>query len=143
MMTMMALKILFNVADLPRAGFEGTVRVDRIREEIGQYLIFMALLARKIILAFTKMRDFQLQKSLRMKKIFACRNPKPSVVRRCMLPAVERTQGTQFCQGEQNVCFGFGLGLGKVRGMFCFGVSFSLGFGLSFAKEWKSFGHSL
>ena len=48
-----------------------------------------------------------------------CRNPKPSVALRCMLPAVERTQGTQFCQGEQNVCFGFGLGLGKVRGMFC------------------------
>ena len=79
----------------------------------------MALRARKIILVFTKMRDFQLQKSLRMKKIFACRNPKPSVALRCMLPAVEKTQGTQFCQGEQNVCFGFGLGLGKVRGMFC------------------------
>ena len=70
-MTMMALKILFNVADLPRAGFEGTVRVDRIREEIGQYLIFMALLARKIILAFTKMRDVEMQKSLRTKEIFA------------------------------------------------------------------------
>merc|ERR1712107_427871 len=27
------------------------------------------------------------------------RNPKPSVALRCMLPAVERTQGTQFCQG--------------------------------------------
>ena len=102
----------------------------------------MALHARKIILAFTKMRDAQLQKSLKTKKIFACRNPKPSVVRRCMLPAVERTQGTQFCQGEQNVCFGFGLGLGKVRGMFCFGVSLSLGLGFSFAKVWKSFGYS-
>ena len=62
-----------------------------------------------------------------------------------MLPAVERTQGTQFCQGEQHVCFGLGLGLGlgKVRGMFCFGVSLSLGLGFSFAKVWKSFGHSL
>ena len=147
MMTMMALKILFNVADLPRAGFEGTVRVDRIREEIGQYLVFMALLALKIIPAFTKMRFVQLQKSLRMKKIFACRNPKPSVARRCTLPAVERTQGIQFCQGEHNVSFGLGIGLGigigKVRGMFCFGVSLSLGLGLTFAKVWKSFGHSL
>ena len=101
-------------------------------------------LARKIILAFTKMRFVQLQKSLRMKKKFACRNPKPSVARRCTLPAVERTQGTQFCQGEQNVSFGLGLGLGlgKVRGMFCFGASLSLGLGLSFAKVWKSFGYS-
>ena len=139
MMTMMALKILFNVADLPRAGFEGTVRVDRIREEIGQY----SWPYRPIVLVFTE--DVQLQKSLKMKKIFACRNPKPSVARRCTLPAVERTQGIQFCQGEQNVCFCLclGLGLGKVRGMFCFGVSLSLGLGLSFAKVWKSFGHSL
>ena len=110
---------------------------------LGLWSVFKTLLALKIILAFTKMRFVQLQKSLRMKKIFACRNPKPSVARRCTLPAVERTQGTQFCQGEQNACFGLGLGLGKVRGMFCFGVSLSLGLGLSFAKVWKSFGHSL
>ena len=70
---------------------------------LGLWSVFMTLLARKIILAFTKLRDVQFQKCLRMKKIFAtCRNPKPSVVRRCTLSAVARTQGTPFSQGEDD-----------------------------------------